>query len=298
MSLAVADAAAPDRSATGCGIAAIVLWSSLALLTTLTDGLPPFQLLATTFGIAGAGGLLLVVLRGDGGLRGLAMPWPAFALAVGGLAGYHALYFIALKHAPVAAANLLNYLWPLLVVVLAALAYGPRLRATQLAGCLLGLAAAVLLVTGGAGITIDAAHAGGYAAAVGASVTWAAYSVLNRRFAHVPSRSIVLACCGTAVVGALLHGALETTVAPSPSQWAVLLAMGAGPVGAAFWLWDRGTKRGNLALLGTLSYAAPLLSTGLLVLAGRAPAHWTQAVAIALLLAGAWLGSRAATREG
>lgn len=289
--------APPDRSATLCGIAAIALWSSLALLTVLTAGVPPFQLLATTFAIAGCGGLLLVALRGDGGLHGLRLPPAALALATAGLAGYHALYFFSLRHAPAVQANLLNYLWPLLVVVLAALVHGPRLRAAQLCGALLGLAAAVLLVTGGGRVAIDPSAFAGYLAAVAAAVTWAAYSVANRRFAGVPSRTVVLACLGTALVGALLHRAFETTVAPSAVQWALLAAMGIGPVGAAFWLWDRGTKRGDLALLGTLSYAAPVLSTLLLVASGRVAAHWTQGVAVALLLAGAWLGGRGAVRR-
>ena len=289
-------AASPDRRATLCGIAAILLWSSLAVLTVLTGALPPFQLLATTFAIAAVAGLALVAWRGDGGLRGLRAPPAALLLATAGLAGYHALYFFALKRAPAAQANLLNYLWPLLVVVLAALVHGPRLRATQLAGALLGLAAAVLLVTGGRGFAVEPAWIPGYLAALGAALVWAGYSVANRRFAGVPSRTIVLACAGTALFGAALHLGFEPTVAPTAAEWAVLLAMGAGPVGAAFWLWDRGTKHGDLALLGTLAYATPLLSTLLLVGSGRVPAHWTQAAAVALLLAGGWLGTRGARR--
>jgi drug/metabolite transporter (DMT)-like permease len=73
--------------------------------------------------------------------------------------------------------------------------------------------------------------------------------------------------------------------------------MGIGPVGAAFWLWDHGTKRGDIALLGSLSYLAPLLSTLLLVVSGRAQAHWIQGVAILLLLAGAWLSVHASRAQ-
>ena len=206
--------------------------------------------------------------------------------------GYHALYFIALKRAPAVEANLLNYLWPLLIVVFAGLVGGVTVRAGQWAGTLLGLVAAALLVTRGHGLQVDRAHVPGYLAALGAAVIWAAYSVLNRRFADVPTAAITVACAGVSVLGAAVHLLFERTVAPDATQWLVLAVMGAGPVGAAFWLWDHGTKRGDIALLGSLSYLAPLLSTLLLVISGRAEPHGIQAVAIAMLLAGAWLSVR------
>lgn len=283
---------ASQRTATLTGLAAILLWASLAVLTTATGTLPPFQVLAIGFGIAAVAGFLRAGLRGRRGWRELRQPLPALALSTLALFGYHALYFIALKRAPAVEANLLNYLWPLLIVVFAGLLGGVAVRAGQWIGTLLGLAAAVLLVTRGQGLQVEPAHVPGYLAALCAAVIWAAYSVLNRRFADVPSAAITVACAGVALLGATAHLLFETTLVPSGTQWLVLALMGLGPVGAAFWLWDRGTKHGDIALLGSLSYLAPLLSTLLLVVSGRAQAHWMQAVAIALLLAGAWLSVR------
>lgn len=281
--------------ATLCGIAAILLWSSLAVMTAGSGAIPPFQLLAMGFGVAGVLGV--AVLHRHGGIRaGLRQPPAAAALAATALFGYHALYFVALKNAPIVEANLINYLWPLLIVLFAALLPGERVRGGQLPGTLLGLAGAALVVTRGQGLALDAAHAVGYLAALGAALTWAAYSVLNRRYAQVPSAAIVGPCLATAVLGAAAHLLFETTVQPTTSQWLAVLAMGLGPVGAAFWLWDVGTKRGDLALIGTLSYAAPLLSTAWLLLAGHARPHWTQAVAVGLLIAGAALGIHASRR--
>ncbi|HEY5971237.1 MAG TPA: EamA family transporter [Pseudoxanthomonas sp.] len=280
------------KAATLSGLLAILLWASLALLTTTTDGLPPFQVLATSFGFAAMFGLLRTLVRGRAGWRELLQPWSALALTTAALFGYHALYFIALKRAPAVEANLLNYLWPLLIVLFAGLLPGVRVRGGQIVGTLLGLVAAVVLVTRGSSIEIQPQYLPGYMAALGAAVIWAAYSVLNRRHAAVPSAAILVACALVAALGALAHGAFEQTVAPRPGQWLALLLMGIGPVGAAFLLWDHGTKRGDIALLGSLSYLAPLLSTLLLVLAGRASPHWSQAVAIGLLLVGAWLSLR------
>ena len=284
------------RRATGHGLLAILLWASLALLTTLTAGLPPFQVLATGFGIAGLLGLARAALQGRAGGRGLRQPLPALALSTIGLFGYHALYFIALKRAPALEANLLNYLWPLLIVVFAGLLAGVRVRGGQWLGTLLGLAAAVVLVTRGGGVSLRAADLPGYAAAVGAAVTWAAYSVLNRRHADVPGSALTLPCLLVAGLGLGVHLAFEPTIAPTTLQWLALAGMGMGPVGAAFLLWDSGTKHGDIALLGSLSYLAPLLSTLLLVLAGQAQPHASQAIAIGLLLLGAWVSVRPPTR--
>ncbi|WP_372014415.1 aromatic amino acid exporter YddG [Pseudoxanthomonas sp. 10H] len=282
----------PTRRATLAGLLAILLWSSLALLTVATDGLPPFQVLAIAFAVAGMLGLGRAAWRGRDGWAELRQPAAALALSTAALFGYHALYFIALKRAPAVEANLLNYLWPLLIVVFAGFLPGVRIRPLQWIGTVLGLAAAVLLVTGGQRLTVSASHLPGYLAAIAAAVIWAAYSVLNRRHAQVPSAAITVACLGVAGLGAIAHLVSERSVAPSAPQWGALLLMGLGPTGAAFWLWDTGTKRGDIALLGSLSYLAPLLSTVLLVASGRAQPHPVQAVAIALLLAGAWLSTR------
>jgi drug/metabolite transporter (DMT)-like permease len=286
--------AASQRAATLAGVCAIVLWASLALLTTFTDGLPPLQVLASGFGLAAVLGLARGAMRGRAGWQAMRAPWPAFALTVMGLFGYHALYFYALKRAPALEANLINYLWPLLIVLFSCLLPGMRLRSAHVVGALFGLAGAALLVTRGRGFAVDAAALPGYAAALGAAVVWAGYSVLNRRHAAVPSDAIVPACAAVALLGAFAHAAFERTVMPTDTQWLALAAMGLGPVGAAFFLWDTGTKRGDLALLGSLSYLAPLLSTLLLVAAGRAAPHGLQAVAVALLLLGAWVSLRPA----
>lgn len=288
----------PQRAATISGLLAVLLWSSLALLTTVTEGLPPFQVLALSFGCATLLGLLRSALRGPAGWSELRQPIGAFALGTSALFGYHALYFIALKRAPAVEANLLNYLWPLLIVLFAGLLPGVKVRGAQIVGTLLGLCAAILLVTRGQSVRIAPDYLPGYAAALAAAAIWAAYSVLNRRHANVPSAAISVACAGVAALGTVAHLLLEKTVSPSAAQWLVLLAMGIGPVGAAFWLWDRGTKHGDIALLGSLSYLAPLLSTLLLVLSGRAQWHAMHGVAIALLLAGAWLSVRKAGSTG
>lgn len=279
------------RSATLVGAVAILLWSQLALLTAATGRVPPFQLAALTFFVGGTAGALTWCLRPGGvagGIAALRQPAAVWALGIGGLFGYHALYFGALRLAPPAEAGLVAYLWPLLIVVLSAPLLGERLRAVHVVGALVAFAGLIVMVAGRADLELRAEHALGYACAGAAAVVWAGYSVLSRRMAAVPTDTVVGFCLATAALSVACHLAFERTVWPElPSQWLALAGLGLGPVGLAFYVWDIGVKRGDIRLLGILSYAAPLLSTLALILFGYAAPSSSLALACLLIVAGA-----------
>ena len=218
------------------------------------------------------------------------LPLKVWALGIYGLFGYHFAYFMALRLAPPVEANLINYLWPLLIVLLSGLLPGERLGARQVGGALAGFAGAALLVARG-GLRFDGQYALGYAFALACAVIWSSYSVLSRRVGAVPTRAVGGFCAATAALALVCHLLFETTVWPSGGQWAAVVALGLGPVGAAFYVWDYGVKRGNIQTLGVLAYGAPLLSTLLLVAVGLAEPSWTLAAACALIVGGAVLAS-------
>lgn len=283
--------------ATLAGFGAILLWALLALLTALSGSVPPFQLAAMTFAVGGAVGLVLTARR-PGALRGLRQPWPVWALGVGGLFGYHFLYFSALRAAPAVEASLIAFLWPLLIVLFSALLPGERLRWFHLAGAAMGFAGAALIVTGGRAVTLNPDFVTGYAFALAAALVWSGYSVLSRRFAEVPTDIVTGFCLATAVLAFLCHIALEDWVTPAgATEWLAILGLGLGPVGLAFFLWDRGVKRGDIQVLGAASYAAPLLSTLILVASGVSPASWVVAAACLFITAGALLASKEMLRR-
>ncbi len=285
-----------QRAATGVGFVAICLWSLLASLTALARDIPPFQLAAMSFAIAGILGLAYIAISGTqmAALRGV--PLPAWALGVAGLFGYHFLFFLALRRAPALEANLLNYTWPLLIVLFSARipVQGARagLRWWHLAGTALGFAGTLLILTSSGKPGFHAQAWSGYLAAVGAAVVWALYSVLSRRFAHVPSIAVTGYCLATAAAATLCHLIFETSVWPGDAGgWATIAGLGAGPVGLAFYVWDYGVKHGDIRVLGAAAYATPLLSTLLLVLLGlgqSTPALWA---ACALIIGGALLAA-------
>ncbi|WP_308013477.1 aromatic amino acid exporter YddG [Streptomyces beigongshangae] len=285
---------AHQLGATAIGAGAVLLWASLALFTTLTGRIPPFQLTAMAFAVGGVLGLPRA-LRGGGALV-RAVPRGAWVLGVGGLFGYHFFYFLALRNAPAADAGLIAYLWPLLIVMFSALLPGERLRWWHAAGAALGLGGTFLLVTGGQGVQLRGEYLLGYAAAAVCAVVWSAYSVVNRRYPQVPTDMVAFFCLATAVLAVVCHLLFEDTVRPDGGQWLAVLVLGLGPVGGAFYVWDHGTKHGDIRLLGTLSYFAPLLSTALLIATGRADASWPVAAACVLITGGAMLASADALR--
>ena len=255
---------------------------------------PPFELAALTFAVGGGFGLIYAAARGR--LCALIQPWPVWAVGVGGLFGYHALYFAALRRAPPAEASLVNYLWPLLIVLFSALLPGERLAARHVVGAALGFAGAATLFAARRAAERPPARPGvapGYALAFCCAFVWAGYSVLSRRLKAAPTEAVAGFCVATAALAALCHFAFETTVAPAgAAQWAAIVGLGLGPVGLAFYVWDYGVKHGDIRLLGVAAYAAPVLSTLILVAAGFAPATLSLALACALIVGGAIVATR------
>ena len=285
-----------ERRAMLAGIGAIVLWGALATLSVTAGPIPAFQMVAMTFAIGAALGIARARWRGLPWSD--LMHWPArvWLLGVGGLFGYHALYFAALQLAPPAEANLINYLWPLLIVLLSA-PLAPknqpeRLGWPHLVGALLGFAGVALLAFG-RGLDFAGGYAMGYALALGCAFTWSLYSVLSRRFGETPTDAIAAFCTVASLLSLVCHLMFERTVWPaSPLAWLAVLALGVGPTGGAFYLWDHAVKRGDIRALGALSYAAPILSTGLLILCGLAQPTSTLLIAALLVTVGAVLASR------
>jgi len=273
------------------GGVAILMWSSLAVLTAWSGGVPPFQMVAIAFTAAFGIAVVRWRLNGQRVADRLRQPPGAWLLGVGGLFGYHFLIFFALKNAPAVEANLVNYLWPLLIVLFSALLPdGTRLTWRHLVGTGMGLAGTAVLL--GGGLAFRPEHHAGYLAALLAALTFSSYSVLNRRYAHVPSDAVGGFLLGGAALAVACHLLFETTVWPGDAvEWLAVLALGLGPAGGAFFFWDYGVKHGNLRTLGAWSYTIPLMSTGLLLAAGVGAPTLRIAAACALIVGGAVLAT-------
>ena len=280
------------KGATLTGFTAVLMWAVLALLSAASGAVPPFQLAAMTFLIGGAMGAATWPFR-PGAVGALRQAWPVWALGVGGLFGYHFVYFSAIRAAPAIEVSLIAYLWPLFLVVFSALLPGEKLRGHHLIGVAMGLAGAALVITRGQGFALAEGVKWGHLLGFACAFVWAGYSVLSRRFADVSTDAVTGYCLVTAILAFASHLAFEQTVWPETSgQWLAIAGLGLMPVGAAFYTWDFGVKHGDIMVLGAASYSAPLLSTLALLAAGFTETHWSIAAACLLITAGAVIAAK------
>ena len=286
------------RAANLLALAAIVLWALLAWLGIALAHIPPFLL--TGVGLL-VGSLIALPLSWKDGKLDLSswkMPWPHLLLGIYGLFGFHFLLFIALRHAPPVQANLVNYLWPWGMVVLAPLFLpGVRLTAIHLLAACMGFAGACIAILGSRSDGVAAGFAWGYLPAAGSAFIWASYSLLCKRLA-LQGKSFATSAIGLfGLVSGLLslacHAFLEPRVSLNGQDVMLLVALGLGPLGAAFYLWDAALKRGDAQQIGILSYITPLASTALLLLVTGQALSWSIGLAAALIVSAALLGTRA-----
>jgi len=273
------------------GIFAILLWASLALFSILTTEIPAFQLTAMAFLVASFIGLLLLKKQNVHVKELFKISPKVWMFGITGLFGYHFFYFLAIKNAPAVEANLLNYLWPLLIVVFSAFLPNEKLRWFHILGATLGLIGAFFLVSKDGSFNFEAQYMWGYIFALIAALTWSSYSVISRTLAHVPTYAVTGFCIATVILSSLCHLVFETTVTPNATELFGALMLGLGPVGGAFYLWDYGVKNADIKLLGSISYFTPLLSTLLLVVLGYA--NFTLAVTLAcvFIIMGSFISS-------
>ena len=269
-------------------LGAIALWASLASLGVSLTHIPPFLLTGIAL-IIGSVPAWPFVLRDPSQWR---IPARTLALGVYGLFAYHFLLFIALRHAPPVEANLVNYLWPLLIVVLAPMVLpGVALRLPHVLAALLGFGGAAIAMVGGR--ELSGTLAWGYLPALAAAFIWATYSLLTKRVAAFPTTAIGLFGLVSGVLSLLCHVVLEPAASLQARDWALLAVLGLGPLGASFFLWDKALKLGDARHIGILSYITPLASTALLLLVSGRPFSWSIAISTAMIISAAVLGMRA-----
>jgi drug/metabolite transporter (DMT)-like permease len=268
-------------------LGAIITWSTVALLGSSVADIPAFLVLGLVFSV---GGIYSLIQRG-----GWRVSPQTLLVGLLGIFVYHFLYFRALAIAPAVDASLINYLWPLLIVLLSPVFLpGYHLGIQHLAGGLLGLAGAVLIISKGH-FSLDMQYLPGYLLAAAAAVTWAVYSLLTKKLPPFPTSTVGPFCLISSLLSFAVHfasgGTLHDIAVLTVKQWLMLAALGIGPLGAAFFLWDAAIKRGDPRRIGALSYLTPLLSTLTLVVVGGQRLTWVSIMAMVLIVSGAVIGN-------
>lgn len=277
--------------ADGLALAAIALWGSLAALGVSLAHVPPFLLMGLSLLI----GSLVALPLSRFTLSAWRVPPRTLALGVYGLFVYHFLLFLALRHAPPVEANLVNYLWPLGMVVMAPLFLpGLPLHWQHVGAALLGFAGAAIAIVGrgGGAAGLQLGFEPGYLLALGAAFVWASYSLLTRRVPAFPTAAVGGFAAVSGVLSLLCHWALEPATSLSLQDMGLIVAVGLGPLGGAFFLWDAAIKAGDPRRIGLMAFLTPLLSTAVLVAVRGEALQWNVGVAAAMIIGAAVWGSR------
>jgi len=277
-------------TATLLALTALVLWSFLAFLGASLSQVPPILVVGVALCISG--------LASAFQWRAWKVPLLTFAVGVGGIFGYHFLYFSAIQHAPPVEANLINYLWPLLIVMLSPLfLQGYRLKPHHMLGALIGLSGAGLIINGGR-LSLDTTYLLGYLLAAGAALAWSSYSLMTKRLPTFPTGAVGGFCLASGLLSLAAYGVAYSRGRDSFAisglswqDWLALFLLGIGPMGAAFFAWDAALKRGDPRIIGSLAYLTPLSSTLVLVVLGGRSLSWVSGIAMLLIVSGAVIGS-------
>jgi drug/metabolite transporter (DMT)-like permease len=270
-------------------LAAIALWASLAALGVALAHLPPFLL--TGLGLL-VGSVIALPLSGWR-LSAWRVPRRTLMLGVYGLFGFHFLLFLALRHAPPLQANLVNYLWPLGMVVMAPwLLPAVRFRWQYLAAGLMGFAGAALAIASRGQAAAGDGFEIGYLFALASAFVWASYSLLTQRVPRFPTASVGSFAAVSGGLSLLCHFAFEPSVSLSARDALLIALLGIGPLGGAFFLWDAALKRGDARRIGLLAFLTPLLSTAVLIVVHGQRAHPVLALAVMLIVGAAAWGAR------
>lgn len=273
------------------GSVSIILWGILALLSQLAGPVPPFQLLAMTFGIAFGVMLFKWGIFKQSITDFIKQPLLAWLIGVGGLFGFHLCYFFAISHAPVVDVSLISYLWPLLIVLFAAFLPNEKLFIRHIIGALIALLGCWLLINNN-NTNLSTQYITGYIAAMCCALIWSSYSVASRFVKEVPTDAVGLFCGCVALLATVCHLLWEESSWQfSSQQWLSIVGLGIGPVGIAFFTWDHGVKHGNLQLLSVLAYSTPLISTFILIVFNQAEATTSIILASIAIVLGALVAS-------
>lgn len=264
------------------GLITIICWGSLATFGQILVHMPPFFVLGFCF--------LMGSIPAFFKFKEMFANWKLVLWGTMGYFGYHFFLFYSFRFAPALEANLINYLWPIIMVLIAPVFFpDSKLKVYHIVGAVLAVLGSVILVTGKGG-QFQWENLKGYLLALGAALTWPLYSIGKKKMGSMSVWSVGGACFLSGILCFSTHALIEPVVVLNPRDLITLIMMGIGPFGLAFYFWDLAMKMGDTRLIGALAYLTPVLSTLLLIVFTPQEIHSSTIYAMILIISGASTG--------
>lgn len=291
MTTALSSSSSKKAFANLIGLCAVFLWAAMPTLTTLLIEVPPFLLMGITFGIAFVMLASKEAVQKRSVLHLFQLERKDWLIGIIGLFGTHVFYFSAMHHTATVNVILINNLWPLMVIFLAAYLLRERITPFDLAGLALGLGGIIYFQYAKGNLNGVPEGLLGCLLAFGAALIWSGYSIACRlRAGKMPAHAMVSFYGVSSLLSLLCHSLFEQSVALSLNDWRLLALMGAGPIALSFLAWDYGVKHGDISLLSILCYTCPLFSTSLLIFMGLEPYGSHVPVTLTMVVGAGLLG--------
>lgn len=294
-----------ERAATACGLVAILLWSTAAgLIRSVSERFGPLGGAALIYTL---GAVLLFVLLGRPRMRSTS--WFYLIMGSALFVAYEVCLSLALGYASnrnqAIELGVVNYLWPCLTVLLAIVMNGQKARWMIVPGTALALFGILWVVSGnGLSLATIVTHVSSnplsYSLAVGCAITFALYCNVTRRYAGGQNLVMLFFALTAGVLWLKYAASSEVIPAFTLNSSAQLVAAGVAMAGG-YALWNLGILRGNLTLLATASYSAPVLSSAFAALwlgAHLTAQFWQGAVLVTAGSLMCWQATRQRRQDG
>lgn len=186
-------------------------------------------------------------------------------LGVWGIFIYHYVYYMALSRAPLAEGAILATTWAFWIVVISSVILFRKLKPSILITALVGMVGAGLVISSGKDLSFNSEYMQGYLLALACGLIWSSFSVAlsHIKMKREPMTTFTIVA---AILSALLYLLTMPHEVPSLKALCAAIYLGCIPLGLSFFLWNRAVTKGNMVIIGFLSYLTPPLSVLLVAL--------------------------------
>jgi len=242
----------------------ILLWAAIpAAAKKMQAELDNYQILFWSTALSTATLFVLLALEGKIKVFGHYGPKQYGIMALLGLLGnyiYYLLLYGALARTTASEGFILNYTWPIMVLVLSFFVFKDKVTPMKLVGILISFFGIIVVSTGGKLSALSFTSLRGDLLALGGAFVFALFSVFGKKynFDKTVSVFVYFLAALTAVTPTVLL--LSHLAWPGAKVWPWLVFNGVFINGISYIFWFRALEHGETYILSSLLYLTPFLS--------------------------------------